>query len=63
MDQTPIIIGKSMYNDFLDIFEGLLIDRGIRVTNPNNTYEDILVVPSKDIKEIIEAFKYKIEEE
>lgn len=63
MDETPINIAKSAHNDFLDILEGLLIDKGILVTNPNNTYQDILVVPTKDIKEIIESFKYEIEEE
>lgn len=63
MDETPINIAKSVHNDFLDILEGLLIDKGILVTNPNNTYQDILVVPTKDIKEIIESFKYEIEEE
>lgn len=63
MDETPISIAKSAHNDFLDILEGLFIDKGILITNPNNTYQEILVVPTKDIKEIIESFKYKIEEE
>lgn len=63
MDETPISIAKSTHNDFLDILEGLFIDKGILITNPNNTYQEILVVPTKDIKEIIESFKYKIEEE
>lgn len=63
MDETPISIAKSAHNDFLDILEGLFIDKGILITNPNNTYQKILVVPTKDIKEIIESFKYKIEKE
>ena len=63
MDETPISIAKSAHNDFLDILEGLFIDKGILITNPNNTYQEILVVPTKDIKEIIESFKYEIEEE
>ena len=63
MDETQISIAKSIHNAFLDNLKGLFLDKGILVTNPNNTYQEILVVPTKDIEEIIESFKYKIEED
>lgn len=55
----PIDLAKSAHDEFLDILIGMLIDKGFCVVNPENTYEEILVVSTKNIRETIEQFKFQ----
>ena len=54
---------KVLLNGFIDCLEGNLIDRGFCVVNPKNTYGEILVVSTKDIREVLDSFKYSVGKE